>query len=46
MSAHLQNALIEVTVDSLRTWLHAMVMDGLSAHVALNIGANMEQLAF
>jgi hypothetical protein len=44
MGAHLQNALIEVTVDTLRAWLRAMVMDGLNAHAALSIGVNTAQL--
>jgi len=33
-------------VDTLGVWLRAMVMDGLSAHAALNIGANMAQQGY
>jgi hypothetical protein len=35
-----------LTVDTLGVWLRAMVMDGLSAHAAPNIGANMAQQAY
>jgi len=34
------------TVDTLGVWLRAMVMDGLSAHAAPNIGANMAQQGY
>jgi len=36
----------KLTVDTLGVWLRAMVMDGLSAHAAPNIGANMAQQGY
>jgi hypothetical protein len=43
MGWRIVNETIFSSVDTLGTWLPAMVMDGLSADAAQNIGVSMEQ---